>query len=131
VSKIVLDASAFLAFANREPGCEKVRPVLKQAVISAVNAAEILQKLAMKQMTIATAEGYLERFVGDIVPFDLEQAKFVAALHTKTREFGLSLGDRACLSLGIKLGLTVMTAERVWPKLGLGHPIELIRGDQS
>jgi ribonuclease VapC len=131
VSKVILDTSAFLAFANRESGADKVRPVLKESVVSAVNAAEILQKLVMKNMTLSRAEEYLKRFVNDIPPFDLEHAALTATMHSQTREFGLSLGDRACLALGMQLGLPIMTADQVWLKLGLGISIELIRENPS
>ncbi len=82
--------------------------------MSAVNAAEILQKLVTKNMTLSRAEEYLKRFVSDIPPFDLEQAALTATMHAQTREFGLSLGDRACLALGMQLGLPVLTADQVW-----------------
>jgi ribonuclease VapC len=126
-----MDTSAFLAFANREPGAEKVRPRLREAVVSAVNATEILQKLASKNMTLVRAEEYLKRFVGEIAPFGLEQAALNAALYTQTQPFGLSLGDRSCLALGIYLGLPIMTADRDWAKLDVGVPIEVIRGIPS
>ena len=99
--------------------------------MSAVNAAEILQKLVMRNMTLSRAEEYLKRFVSDIPSFDLEQAALAATLHSKTREFGLSLGDRACLALGMQLGLPIMTADQVWLKLGLGIAIEVIRENPS
>ena len=127
MSKVILDTSAFLAFANRETGAEKVRPILKESVVSAVNASEILQKLVMKNMTLSRAEEYLKRFVCDIPPFDQEQAALTATMHSQTREFGLSLGDRACLALGMQLGLPVMTAEPRWTQLSLGISVEVIR----
>jgi PIN domain nuclease of toxin-antitoxin system len=40
---------------------------------------------------------------------------------------GLSLGDRACLALGIALGAEVYTAERVWAQLQLPCAVHLIR----
>ena len=126
-----MDTSAFLAFANRELGDETVRPRLREAVVSAVNATEILQKLASKKMTLVRAEEYLNRFVNEITPFDLEQAALTADLQTQTQPFGLSLGDRACLALGIHLDLPIMTADRVWAKLDIGVSIEVIRGNPS
>jgi ribonuclease VapC len=126
-----MDTSVFLAFANRELGAEKVRPRLREAVVSAVNATEILQKLASKKMTLVRAEEYLNRLVNEIIVFDLEQAAITAALLTQTQPFGLSLGDRACLALGIHLDLPIMTADRVWAKLDIGVSIEVIRGNPS
>jgi ribonuclease VapC len=40
---------------------------------------------------------------------------------------GLSLGDRACLSLAIQQKLSVLTADRVWAGLQLGLNIQMIR----
>ena len=40
---------------------------------------------------------------------------------------GLSLGDRACLALGKRLNLPVLTADKVWTSLSLGITINLIR----
>jgi PIN domain nuclease of toxin-antitoxin system len=99
--------------------------------VSAVNATEILQKLATKKMTLVRAEEYLKRFVSDITPFDLVQAALTAALYTHTQPLGLSLGDRACLALGIHLGLPILTADKDWAKLDIGAQIELIRGNPA
>jgi PIN domain nuclease of toxin-antitoxin system len=131
VSKFVLDTSAFLAVAHVEPGAEKVLPVLRESVISAVNFSEVLQKLIRKGMSLANAEEEVNRFVGGIVPFDEEQASISAGLESVTRPFGLSLGDRACLALGIRLRLPVLTADRDWAKLDIGVSVELIRGNSS
>lgn len=131
MSKFVLDTSAFLAVAHVEPGAEKVLPVLRESVISAVNFSEVLQKLIRKGMSLANAEEEVNRFVGGIVPFDEEQASISAGLESVTRPFGLSLGDRACLALGIRLRLPVLTADRDWAKLDIGVSVELIRGNSS
>ncbi len=131
MSKVVLDTSAFLAVAHLEPGAEKVRPVLRHSVISAVNLSEILQKLVRKGMSFATAEEEVFRFIGGVAPFDEEQASIAAKLDSVTKPFGLSLGDRACLALGIHLRLPVMTADQAWAKLDIGVSVELIRGNRS
>jgi PIN domain nuclease of toxin-antitoxin system len=39
----------------------------------------------------------------------------------------LSLGDRACLALGLRLGSPVVTADRVWATVDVGVEIVLIR----
>jgi ribonuclease VapC len=126
-SKVVLDASAFLAVANREPGAERVTPVLKQSVMSAVNAAEVLQKLVLKGMSLEKADENLRQLVKEIVAFDHEQAVLVGSLVAKTFPKGLSLGDRACLALGKKLGALVLTTDQVWETLDIGVNVEAIR----
>ena len=64
MNKFVLDASAFLALANREPGADKVRAVLRESVISAVNLSEVLQKLVRKGMSLEHSEEEVQRFIG-------------------------------------------------------------------
>jgi ribonuclease VapC len=44
-----------------------------------------------------------------------------------TRVAGLSLSDRACLSLGLKTGLPVLTTERAWAKVNIGVDVGVIR----
>jgi ribonuclease VapC len=127
VAKVVLDTSAFLAVANREPGAERVYPLLPDAALSVVNAAEVLQKLGQKGMTLEKADEYVRRFVGGIVPFDYQQAALVARLVVETQPLGISFCGRACLALGKSLGVPVITAEPSWLTLNVGIKIESIQ----
>ena len=127
MAKVVLDTSAFLAVANREPGAERVYSVLPDAVLSVVNAAEVLQKLGQKGMTLQKADEYVRRFIGEIVPFDHQQAALVASLWAETQPLGLSFCARACLALGKTLNVPVITADQTWLKLNLGVKIEAIQ----
>jgi ribonuclease VapC len=45
VAEVVLDASALLAFLQREPGLDRVRRALPGAVVGSVNFAEVVAKL--------------------------------------------------------------------------------------
>jgi ribonuclease VapC len=126
-NKVVLDASAFLAVANREPGADKVYPRLKTSIMSAVNAAEVLQKLAEKGMSSKKADEYLRQFVHEIADFDYRQAVLVAEMAPKTMVLGLSFADRACLALGCLRGVSVLTGDRDWAKVDLGIHVEQIR----
>ena len=126
MAKIVLDTSAFLAVANREPGAEQIYSRLSEAVISVVNAAEVLQKLGSKGMTLQKADEYIRRFVGEIAPFDYQQAAFVASLVAETQSLDLPFCARACLALGKTLDVPVLTADQTWLKLNLGIKIEAI-----
>ena len=58
------------------------------------------------------------------LPMDGERA---GRLWPLTRRQGLSLGDRACLSLGLRLGLTVVTCYRAWTQLPIELEIQLLR----
>lgn len=125
---VVLDASAFLAYLLGEPGGEEVRDALAGgAVISAVNWAEVLSKLADAGIEPGEAAARLarERVLPGLVsvaPFDAEHALEAARLRPLTRSAGLSLGDRACLALGRLAGLDVLTSEASWAPLGLDVP---------
>lgn len=123
----VLDASAVLTFLHDESGADRVRQVLDGAVVSAVNWAEVVQKSLRRQ---ADVSGMREEFVDIGVvfePFTPEQAEIAARLWERTRAFGLSLADRACLALALERGLPVLTADRAWTALGLGIDIRMVR----
>jgi len=44
-----------------------------------------------------------------------------------TRQQGLSLADRASLSLGLRLGLTVVTCDRAWAELPMEVEVQVLR----
>jgi ribonuclease VapC len=69
----------------------------------------------------------IERLHIPLISFDGEQAKLVASLWQATRVAGLSLGDRACLALGLQQGLPVLTADHQWAKADVGVKVEMIR----
>ena len=127
-SNIILDASALLALIQKEQGADVVKPLLKFSIMSTVNVAECLT--ALQRTGVAPQESLLliADIIATIIPFDLEQAEYVAELQSKVRHKGLSLGDRACIALGIKLQTPIYTADRVWAELHLeGADIKLIR----
>jgi len=62
-----------------------------------------------------------------ILPFTVEEAEYAGRLWQQTRQLGLSLGDRACLSLGHNLQAPVLTADRAWTTLDLPVIIHLLR----
>lgn len=126
-SKVVLDASAFLAIANREPGSDRIYPLLKQSYMSAVNVAEVLQKLTEKGMGSVKADEYVRQLVKEVVEFDHPQAVIAASLASKVIPISLSFGDRACLALGKKLGAHVVTANHEWSGLNIDVRIDVIR----
>ena len=62
-----------------------------------------------------------------VVEFGLDQALSVARLRRVTKHRGLSLGDRACLSLAEQLNRPALTADRRWHDLDIGVEIQFIR----
>jgi ribonuclease VapC len=128
VSRIVLDASIVLAILNGEAGTEKLPPrLLSNATISTVNLAEVQSKLVSRGLDADDAWDAATGPVSESEPFTIEQARIAGDLATQTRSLGLSLGDRACLALGIVLRAPVYTADRSWKGLRLGVRIHHIR----
>ncbi|MGA1263089.1 MAG: type II toxin-antitoxin system VapC family toxin [Prochlorothrix sp.] len=124
---VVLDASALLAFLLDEAGATVVDEQLSEAVISTVNWAEVLQRLQRHGADTKGVQEDLQALGLDFIPFEIDNAAFTASLWEKGRKQGLSLGDRACLALGVRLNCFVLTADRVWPLVFPDLPIQVIR----
>lgn len=127
MNKAVLDASALLAVLHEEAGFEKAEPFLETGAVSAVNWSEVVQKSLARGVRIEGLRADMEALGLDILPFTAEDAEIAADLWRRTRRRGLSLGDRSCLALGIRLGLPVITADKAWTGLGAGIVIHVIR----
>jgi ribonuclease VapC len=129
----VLDASALLAYLQDENGSELVSEAIgRGSYVSSVNWAEVLSKLAQhgidpnKTVKTLKEEGVLGEGIV-VVPFEESQALEVAKLYPVTKAKGLSLGDRACLSLALARSVSVLTTDRAWGDLKLKAKIIFIR----
>jgi ribonuclease VapC len=128
MNKIVLDASAMLAVLRNEAGSEKLpTEILRNAVGSSVNVAEVHARLVSSGGDIDEAWEDTLSAISQVVPFTAEQAKIAGGLVKETRSLGLSLGDRACLALGMEMKAPIYTADRAWTNLSLGVRIHVIR----
>jgi len=127
MSQVVLDSSAILAFLQHEPGADKVLALVGRVRASAVNAAEVQTKLIRDGMPPEMARAALLMCVQSIVDFDAAQGELAAGLVLQTRDQGLSLGDRACLALGLATRSPVYTADRAWAQLSVGVDVRLVR----
>lgn len=128
MNKIVLDASALLALLNQERGARVLTArLLSAAVSSTVNLAEVHSKLVARGLPSDDAWDATLAAVREAAPFTLAHARIAGDLVAKTKHLGLSLGDRACLALGISLNLPVYTADRSWKGLSVGIDIRVIR----
>jgi ribonuclease VapC len=123
----VLDASAVLAVLFEEAGREAVLAHGQGGTISAVNMAEVLTRAADKDVPELIRAAIVGGMALNVVAFDAEAATAAADLRGQTRQWGLSLGDRACLALGQKLRLPVLTGDRAWAEIDLSVEIVLIR----
>ena len=119
MSKVVLDASALLALIKGETGGEVIENLLGNIVMSSVNISEVASILLDSSMSLEECKEVIEPFVDSIVSFDSELSFVTANLKKLTKHKGLSLGDRACIGLGMFLGLPVYTADKVWAELTL------------
>lgn len=132
MSNFVLDASALMAYFYQEPGADVVESaILQGSFISTINWAEVLSTAIHRGEDI---ESLISKIENDdelsglaILPAIEIDAIQIARLRPVTRMLGLSLGDRACLALGMRLGLTVLTADTVWRNLAINIPITIIR----
>ncbi len=129
----VLDASALLCYLNAEDGAEVVQEALGEgAWIGMVNWAEVLSKTAEEGGDPEVLESRLTDMgllggVLRVAPFMRDEALTIGRLRPLTRDKGLSLGDRACLALGLRLELPIYTADRTWEGLDVGADVRLVR----
>lgn len=125
---VVLDASAVLAYLQREPGYGRVRGALAGggAVVASVNLAEVAGKVAARGHDACAVVGRLEALGLRVEGFTRADALEAGALRALAP--WLSLGDCACLALGRRLRAPVLTADRAWASLDLDAPdVELLR----
>ena len=111
---VVLDASALLALMDAARGQEAVAAVLPGALLSSVNLAEVVSKLAERGMPAAQAHADALALGIDVVAFDGDLARDAGVLRPLTRAAGLSLGDRCCLALARSRDAAVLTTETSW-----------------
>ena len=122
---IVLDASAILALLQREKGSEILCPLLTTAIASTVNITEVLSILTRNKINSDEAISLLSEMIPKILTFDMQHAKIASDLYLTTQNKGLSLGDRACIALGIYLSIPIYTADKIWAELNLPN-VEII-----
>lgn len=126
---IIMDSSAYLALVHLELGHVEVARRMNDTicVMSSVNIAEVLSKQA--EIGIPTREALiLLQLTGDgIEDFGIDDAELTASLRQLTRTYGLSLGDRACLALSLRMQCPVLTADQLWSKLDIGVEVIQIR----
>lgn len=125
--KRVLDASALLAYLKDEPGADIVEAALAEPAISSVNWTEVVQTMIALGADVSTMLQNFQETGLTIEPFILKDAKMAGRLWSQTKEYGLSLGDHACPSLGLRLEATVLTSDHSWESPNLSIKVQLIR----
>jgi len=114
---IVLDASALLAYLFRESGHLIVEKYIEDACISTVNLSEVAGRFIRDGKDALPLIQHIENTSIEIVPFTKAHALQTAGFIPKTKAFGLSLGDRACLGLAASRNLAVLTADVAWANI--------------
>jgi ribonuclease VapC len=96
----VFDASAVLALMQGEPGADKLRDLQPDAVVNAVNAAEVLAKLVNRGVPAAEAQAAYDALHLETTPFE----PAMVAVSTRYVRKGVSLGDRCFLAAAHRHG---------------------------
>lgn len=124
--RAVLDASALLALLYQEPGSVVVERYFAQAVVSSVNFSEVAAKLSDRGIDNQEVFEILSGLGLEVREFDTELALMAGALREVTRPLGLSLGDRACLALGIAECAPILTTDRAWESVPIETAAEVV-----
>src|SRR5260370_24580478 len=93
-----------MAVVNAEPGYENLtEELLARAVASTVNLAEVQTKLVSRGWPSETAWQDANSPIKEAVAFEPEHARMAGGLGARTKDLGLSLGNRSRLSLAMSL----------------------------
>lgn len=128
----ILDASALLALLQDESGSSEVVEAIEAgAAISTVNFSEVLSKLAEHGELAVSAATRIRKTMDaalHVEPFTEEDGIEAADLRPRSKDQGLSFGDRACLALAARFEVPAVTADRDWADLpAVGVAVKLIR----
>jgi ribonuclease VapC len=128
--RVILDASAILAYLLQEPGGESVAEAIDSgAGLGTANLAEVMTRLVRDGVAVDTARQVLSALPVTLFDLDADLALRAGALVLATRKFGLSLGDRLCLALAIRENVPAVTADTAWAEVAplIGATVQLIR----
>ncbi len=122
-----------MAWLQDEDGADAVVEAIGLgAAISVANWAEVLSNVAANgQDPQQAAERLLGTEFADmslrIEPITDADCIEIAKLRPKTTAWGLSLADRACLVLAARLGVPVLTTDRIWQQADTPAEVNVIR----
>jgi ribonuclease VapC len=122
---VVIDASVVLAWLQDEPGSDLAERHMVEGIIGAANWSEVLQKARQHGAQPGLVARLLTSFglsVVDVTAEDGERAADLSAAGSS-----LSLADRLCLALALRLGLAVVTTDGAWRNLAHGPEVIVAR----
>src|SRR5579862_3660573 len=124
----LLDSSAILAVIFQEPGADFVLSILPNAAISAVNLAEVVTKLGKYLTPPHRFLQMLKLLNVPVLAWD-EGAAMDSLRFAHLAKQGLSLGDRACITEGMRRpNAKMVTADRSGKKVSsIESRVALIR----
>ena len=121
----VIDASVVLAWLQDEPGSDLAERHMVEGIIGAGNWSEVLQKARQHGAQPGLVARLLTSFGLRVVDVTAEDAERAADLWVPGS--ALSLADRLCLALGLRLGVAVVTTEAAWRSVAHGPKVILAR----
>lgn len=130
MSEWVLEASVILAYLQDEPGSEIAEESLLEGEVGSVNCSEFARRLSVSGLSDEELRSLLASLGIYVVDFDDNRALRAGLMQRETRSIGLSLGDRACLTLAAGLKATALTADSSWLRLDPGVQVRSIRPEK-
>jgi PIN domain nuclease of toxin-antitoxin system len=124
----ILDSTALIALVGLESGSQRIAELLQNSAVSAVNLAETANKLLEKGFSPTEVRASLAKLELQVEDWSEDMAYRSAEFTQFNKSHGLSLGDRACLTLAKQLHATAVTSDRTWRRApSLGVPIMIFR----
>lgn len=113
--KILLDASAYIAYIGREAGYAEVEKIINRACINMVTYTEIISFYTQKGLSKDLLKQLCDYV--EILNIDEEVSFNAGFLIKESKKYGLSMGDRFCLATAQMEKCKVYTADKVWLNL--------------
>lgn len=122
--RVVLDASALLAWVMRERGAETIDVLLPYAVVPVSALVETLYRARELGHGLSSADLHRDLLsmgiaVEPVTDDDAVRAADLIAASRVGRGGSLSLGDGLCLAVAERIGLTVTGGDHLWETLDL------------
>ncbi len=119
-NKIVFDSSALIMLFAKEKGYEIIKQRMKNAIISSVNIAEVYKYcIEVQNLSEEDCRSLIKLSGIKIIEFCEEQALITAKIIKRTKHYGLSLGDRACIALAMLNNHPILTCDKIWQKVDI------------